>query len=103
MVRASITRLERHVDTYETKEELAHADRLAVQCLIKKIEALDTEFRQHHDTIVEMLDDEAVQQEQAALDDHDERVTDLVERLQQLCFRLPVRLCWCLYKGNWRG
>ena len=72
------------MDTYETKEELAHADRLAVRRLIKKFETLDAEFRQHHYTIVEMLDEGAVDEEQAALDDHDERVTDLVERLQQL-------------------
>ena len=84
VVRASITRLERRVDTYETKEELSHADRLSIKHLIKKFEGLDAEFRQHHYSIVEMLDEEAVDEEQAALDDHDEKVTDLVERLQQL-------------------
>ena len=66
------------------KEELARADRLAIQRLIKKFETLDKEFHQHHYTIVELLDDEALEEEQAALDDDDERVTDLVERLQQL-------------------
>ena len=84
VVQASITRLERRVDMYETKEELSHTDRLAVQRLIKKFETLDTEFCQHHYTVTEMLDDEAVEEEQATLDYHDERVTDLVERLQQL-------------------
>ena len=72
------------MDAYEIKEDLTHADRLAIQRLIKKFETLDTEFRQHHYTIVELLDDEAVDEEQAALDDHDEKVTDLVDRLQQL-------------------
>ena len=81
VVRASITSLERHVNAFKTKEELAHADCLVIQRLIKKFETLDTEFRQHHYTIVEMLDDKAVE-EQATLDDHDERVTNLVERLQ---------------------
>ena len=84
MVQASSTPLEHRVDAFETKEELAHSDRLTIQCLIKKFETLDTEFNQHHYTIVEMLDDEAVEEEQATLDDHDERVTDLVKRLQQL-------------------
>ena len=84
VVRAWITRLEHRVDAYEIKEDLTHADRLAIQRLIKKFETLDTEFRQHHYTIVELLDDEAVDEEQAALDDHDEKVTDLVDRLQQL-------------------
>ena len=45
---------------------------------------MDAEFRQHHYTAVELLDDEALDEEQAALDDHNERVTNLVERLQQL-------------------
>ena len=85
VVRASITRLGRRVDAFEVKEELAHADRLAIERLVKKFEALDAEFRQHHYTIVELLDEEAaVDEEQATLDDHDEKVTDLVERLQQL-------------------
>ena len=84
LVQASITRLEHRVNAYEIKEELTHADCLAIQSWIKKFETLDTKFRQHHYTIVELLDDEAVDEEQVALDDHDERVTDLIDRLQQL-------------------
>ena len=87
VVRSSITRLEHHVDTFETKEELTHADRLAVQCLNKKFEILDAGFHQHHYTIVEMLEDEAMEEEQASLDDHDKRVTDFIERLQQLVLK----------------
>ena len=45
VVWALITRLERHVDGFKTKEELAHADRLAIQRLVMKFEALDTKFR----------------------------------------------------------
>ena len=84
VVKGSITRLEDRVDKYETKEEITHVDCLAIKRLIKKFESLDDEFRKHHYTIVELLEDEAVDEEQATLDDHDERITDLVERLQQL-------------------
>ena len=77
-----ITRLVCRVDTFEIKEELAHADRFGIQRLIKSFETLDTEFCQHHYAIAELLDDEAVDEEQVALDDHNERVTNLVNRLQ---------------------
>ena len=84
VVKGSITRLEHRVDRYETKEERTHVDCLAIQRLIRKFESLDAEFRKHHYTIVELLEDEAVDEEQATFDDHDEKITDLVERLQQL-------------------
>ena len=57
MVQASNTRLECHVDANEIKEELTHADCFAIQQMIKKFEALDTEFHQHYYTIIELLDD----------------------------------------------
>ena len=77
--------MENCVDTNEIKEELTHADHLAIQLLIKKFEMLDTKFRQYHYTIVELQENEAdVEEEQAALDGHDEKVTDLSNRLQQL-------------------
>ena len=75
--------MEHRIDAFETKEELTHTDRLAIQRLIKKFKTLDNEFCQHHYTIVELLDEEAME-EQVALDNHDERVTDLMERVQQL-------------------
>ena len=85
MVRASITSLENCVDAYEIKEELAHADHLAIQCLVKEIEALYTEFRQYHYSIVELQENEAnIEEEQVALDDCEEKVTNLIDRLQQL-------------------
>ena len=58
------------------KAELSHSHHLAIERLIKRFETLNNEFCQHHYTIVE--------EEQAALNDHDEKVTDLIERLQQL-------------------
>ena len=57
---------------------------LLFSACLKKIEALNTEFRHHYYTIVELMDDEALEEEQVVLDDSDERVADFVERLQQL-------------------
>ena len=81
MVRALITCLERCISAFEIKDQLAHADCLVIQHLVKKFEALDTKFRQHHYTIVELLDDKALDEKQAALEDHNGRVTDLIKRL----------------------
>ena len=50
--------------------------------MVKKFETLHTEFRQHYYTIVEIMDDEAMDEEQAGLDNHNERVIYLVGRLQ---------------------
>ena len=54
--------------------------------MIKKIETLDSEFCQHHYTIMELLDDKALEEKQVALDNSDERVINIIERLQQLVF-----------------
>ena len=92
MVEASITRLKNRVDVYESKEELAHADHLPIQRLIKKFETLDADLRQYHYTIMELQQNKAdVKEEQAVMDDHDEKVTDVINRLQQLVLKAKRR------------
>ena len=85
MVQASIIRFENCIDAYKIKDELAYADHLVIQRLIKKFETLDTEFHQYHYTLVELQENEAdVEEEQVVLDHHDEKVTDIIDRLYQL-------------------
>ena len=85
VTRASITRLEDRVGTFEIKEEINHNDRLAIQRLLKRLETLDADFKTFHFVIVDLTDDEeALQTEQAALDDHDDRVAGLTDRIQEL-------------------
>ena len=57
MVKASITRLEDRIQILEFKRELSHADRLAIQRLMKKLEEEDAEFKKHHYFIMELLED----------------------------------------------
>ena len=68
LVKASITHMEDRVQILELKRELLHAD-----------------FKKHHYSIVELLEDEGdLDQERATLDDHDDRIADFIGRLQVL-------------------
>ena len=65
---------------------LDHAKRL-----ITMLECLDTEYKTHHYSIVDLTDNEGgLATEQAALDDHDENIAKLgicVQRLIAACFK----------------
>ena len=83
--RDSLSGLEKKISHIEGKETLSPADRIALQRLVKKIESLDEEFKKQHFVIVELLDQEDdLTQEQAKLDEHDDQVADLSDRVEQL-------------------
>jgi len=84
VVRASITRLDGRVAELESKEELTAADRLAAQHLLQKLNSLEAEFRSYHLAVVDLVEEDALEGEQAILDEHDDRVSRLVVRVQQL-------------------
>ena len=83
--RDSLSGLERKIAQIEEKETLSPADRIALQRLAKKIESLDEEFKNQHFVLVELLDqEEDLTNEQAALDEHDDQVADLSDRVERL-------------------
>ena len=62
-----------------------HTDRLAVERLQQRLTNLDEEFRTYHLGVVDLLEEEKdLENEQAALDNHDDRVTDLLRCLAKL-------------------
>ena len=83
---SSITRLEKHVIELEAKEKLSHKDEVAIKGFIKRLENLDADFKGYHCNVIDLVEeDEAVLlEEQAKLDDHEDRVTDLMSRLLEL-------------------
>ena len=90
VVRASITRLESRVANLQGKPELTAEDRLSVQQLLQRLNTLETDFKSHHFTVVDLLDD--IESEQAILDETDDKVTNLTVykglcrvHLQPLC------------------
>ncbi len=84
VVRASLTRLDSRVTELEGKGEISAGDRLATQRLLQKLETLDADFKSYHFAIVDLIGDNALQTEQDASDEHDDRVADLAVRIQQL-------------------
>ena len=55
---ASLTRLEEHASRLELKEVLSQHDQMMIQCLLKKLEVLNTEFKSYHFAIVDLIEDD---------------------------------------------
>ena len=81
---ASITRLGDHITELKYKEQLSPSDWLIVQQLKKRLEMLVEEFRSYHFTVIDLVEEEDLEREQAILDDHDDRATNILDHLQQL-------------------
>ena len=85
VVKASITKLIDRVRDMERLEVLTPTDRLAVKRLQQRLTNMDGEFRTYHLSVVDLLEEEAdLETEQAVLDEHDDRVTGLLGRLERL-------------------
>ena len=82
VARASITRLEKITDSDAMKYESGIADR--ARTLKERKDTADTEFKKHHVSIVELLDEEYLDAEQGVLDSHEDEVLDLLTRLERL-------------------
>ena len=85
VVKASITKLTDRVEDLELRVALSHTDRLEAKRFQERLTNLDAEFRMYHLAVVDLLEEEGdLAKEQADLDDHDDRVTDLLRRLTHL-------------------
>ena len=86
MAISSITRLEKHVLELEEKEKLSHKDAVAIKGYIKRLENLDSDFKGFHCSAIDLVeeDEELLLEEQAKLDDHEDRVTNIMSRLLDL-------------------
>ena len=85
VVKASITKLTDRVLDLESRVALSHTDRLEAKRFQERLTNLDAEFRMYHLAVVDLLEEEGdLAKEQADLDDHDDRVTDLLRRLTHL-------------------
>ena len=90
VIRASITRSDGRIAELEGKRALTAADKLFAQNLLQKLGSLDVDFRSYHLAVVDLSGEDAIDEEQAVLDEHDDRLADFTVRLQQLTpSRLP--------------
>ena len=84
LVCATVTRLEDRVTTLEAKETLKNTDHVTIQQMLKRLETLDGKFKTHHFAVVDLVKEQTLDEEQAVLDDHNNKVLLLTERLQLL-------------------
>ena len=86
MAISSIIHLEKHVLDLEGKEKVSHKDEAAIKGYIKRLENLDTDFKGFDCSVINLVkeNEELLLEEQAKLDDHQNRVTNLMSRLLDL-------------------
>ena len=87
IAKASITRLATRAAELERKPELTAEDGSMAQNLMKRLDSLNVEFMSHHLAIVDLLEEDAAEGQQAVLDENDDRVSALIVRMQCLCNR----------------
>ena len=80
---SSITQLEKHVLNLEAKEKLSYKDEVAINGYIKCLDNLDADFKGFLYSVIDLVevDEKVLLEEQAKLDDHEDRVTDLISHL----------------------
>ena len=84
VARASLTRLSTRLKDLEGEPGESKTLDLA-QRMSQKLSDLDSEFRTHHHTLIDLLDDEEyLAKEQETLDLHDDLVTELSLRVNQV-------------------
>ena len=69
---------------------LSAVDHVSVQRHMECLKEHDADFRRHHFNVMELVNQEDLVAEQAILDEHPDKVTDYMDRLQQL-FAMPEK------------
>ena len=81
----SITKLVDIIHELEYKGTLCHSDQLMVQRLQQRLVTVDVEFKRYHISVIDLVEEEKeLEKEQSILDDHDERVVVMSDRLERL-------------------
>ena len=87
-----ITRLDMQISKLEDKPEITASDSVRIQAHTERIISLDTDFKKHHFHVIGLVDEsdgDTLAQEQAILDDHEDKINDIMTRLAQLSHSKP--------------
>ena len=86
VVRPSVMVLELSIAILEAKETLTSGDCLLIERLLKKVETLDAEFKQHCWAVIDLIGDveEQLDKEQVLMDNHEDKVAYITEQLEKL-------------------
>ena len=83
-MRASITRITNRLRELEGKADQPTTLDIA-QRMLQKLDTLEAEFKTHHYALIDLIDgDDDLREEQELLDRHDDEMSTLVVRTQQL-------------------
>ena len=89
VVRASVTRLHTRVGELEGSSDNPDIVDQA-RCLTARLQTLAQEFKVHHYTLIDLIEDEGdLVKEQDALDNFDDDISQLVTRFERLASREP--------------
>ena len=91
-IRGSITSIQKQVTEFEALAEaadLSDVDSLTIQHLLQRLEKSDASFKEFHFRALDLIDEAEQEDEQAVLDEHDDKVTDASARIQQLLPETP--------------
>lgn len=83
VARASITRLGTRLKDLEDNAIQPTTLNVA-QRMAQKLETLDSDFKSRHYSVIDLIEEDGLEREQYILDEHDDEVTGLSTRLQQL-------------------
>ena len=86
-VRGRLTRIERDIVKLEEKEALSPSDRRKVKRLKDQVKDNDREFEQRHIEVLDFIESEdqtTLNDEETIFEEHVNRVTDIIERLELL-------------------
>ena len=92
VVRGSITSIQKWVTEFEAlaeAAELSNIDRLTIEHLLQKLEKSEASFKEFHFEVLDLIDKAEQEDEQAILDEHDNKVADTTARIQQLLAETP--------------
>ena len=86
-MRARLTRIEPDITTLEGKESLAPPDQRKVSRLKEQVKEIDRDFEQRHLEVLNFIESEdrtTLDSEEKIFDEHVNRVSDLIEQLEEL-------------------
>ena len=86
-IRSSITTIQKRVTKFEAlaqAADLSNVDCLTIQHLLQRLEKSDASFKEFNFGVLDLIDKAEEEDEQAVLDEHDDKVADATACIQQL-------------------
>ena len=88
----SITCIHKQITEFKTLAEatdLSDVNHLTIQHLAQKLEKSDASFKEFHFRVLDIIDEAELEDEQAGLDEHDNKISDATAHIQQLLAKIP--------------